>query len=356
MRFHWIRQTVCIAIAIAQSGCRTTGSSTTYYTPVANSSTITASSQVEQTTETGSIEEYVQLGLSRNPRIKEAQHKIAAIRHRVPQVLSLPDPVVNTVTHLSPVETAAGRQAFALGISQKFTNAQRRATRAAVVADEVAAAEAKLKVTELEVAQSVRSACYQLMFVRKAIEITDEDRESLAQIAEVVLRQYEVKESVSQQDVLNVQTEQSKIENQLAELKQKEKSASARLAKLLHIDPRSQLQIVDQLETTNANLSVDTLIAQAIETRPDLQAQLATIRRDNHRICLAHLEEKPDFTAGLNWIATSSEGISPVANGEDALLLSIGFNLPIRKSRIQGWYLRSSIESHGFRKPSRQLA
>ena len=47
------------------------------------------------------------------------------------------------------------------------------------------------------------------------------------------------------------------------------------------------------------------------------------------------MQNKPDFTVGLNWIATSSDGISPVANGDDALLLGIGFNLPIRKGRIQ---------------------
>ena len=289
----------------------------------------------ETTSESGRVEEYVQLGLSRNPRIQEAQHRIDAIQHRVPQVLSLPDPMVNTNTHLAPVETAAGRQAFSLGVSQKFTNAERRATRAAIVSDEAAAAEADLANAQLEIAESIRAACYQLLFIRKSIEITNDDRESLEQIAEVVLRQYEVKESVTQQDVLNVQTEQSKIENQITELKQKEKSFQARLARLLHVDPRSNLQISDQLGTSNANLNVDELIAQAVEARPDLQSQLAVIRRDRRKIQLAHLEEKPDFTVGLNWIATSSDGISPVANGDDALLLGIGFNLPVYKSRIR---------------------
>ena len=62
--------------------------------------------------ESGLIEEYVQLGLCRNPRIQEAQHKVESIRHKIPQVLSLPDPMVNTTTHLAPVQTAAGEQAL----------------------------------------------------------------------------------------------------------------------------------------------------------------------------------------------------------------------------------------------------
>ena len=332
----WNRTIPAVLILLAVAGCRSPRvletlqhSDQCFVAPVSYEETSIA------TSETGSIAEYVQLGLTRNPRIQEAQHKIDAIRHRVPQVLSLPDPMVNTNTHLAPVQTAAGEQAFSLGVSQKFTNAQRRATRAAIVSDEVAAAEAALNQTQIEIAEDIRTACYQLLFIRKSIEITDEDRESLEQISEVILRQYEVKKSVTQQDVLNIQTEQSKLENQLTELRQKEKSFQSRLARLLHVAPQSDLQIIDQLETSNAMLNVDELIEQALQMRPNLQAQIANIRRDGKKVYLAKLEEKPDFTVGLNWIATSSEGISPVANGDDALLLGVGFNLPVYKSRIR---------------------
>ncbi len=333
----WNRTAIVCLMLFAVVGCRSP--QTVLHSLQQNdscfTSAVTDSDLTASTSEFGSIEEYVQFGLARNPQITAAQHKVEAIRHRIPQALSLPDPMVNANTHLAPVETAAGEQAFSLSVSQKITNAERRATKAAVVFDEIAAAEATLAQTQLEVSASIRTACYQLLFIRKSIEITNQDHESLTQIAEVVLRQYEVKKSVSQQDVLNVQVEQSKIENQLAELFQKEKSFQARLARLLHVDPKSELQIVDRLETDNVNLDVNALVSRALQLRPDLQSQLANIRRDQKRIHLARLEEKPDFTVGLNWIATSSNGISPVANGDDALLLGVGFNLPVYKSRIR---------------------
>ena len=77
------------------------------------------------------------------------------------------------------------------------------------------------------------------------------------------------------------------------------------------------------------------LIATAIQLRPELRSQIANVNRDQKKIHLASLESKPDFTVGLNWIATSDNGISPVANGDDALLLGVGFNLPVYKSRIR---------------------
>lgn len=287
------------------------------------------------------IEDYVQLGLQQNPRIREAHYRIEAFEYRFPQVLSLPDPMVNTNTFLAPVETAAGAQAFGIGVSQKFTNRERRQTAAAIVNQDVCAARAELGALRLEIAEQIRHACYQWLLIRKTVEITTEDAQRLTQIGAVIERQYEVKKSVSQQDVLNVQVEQSRIENQLSELRQKEKSTQARLARLLHLDPRTVIAIGDTLDATDGKLDVDVLIQQAIAARPDLQSQLALIRRDRHRIHLAQLERTPDVTVGLNWIATSADGISPVANGDDALVLGIGFNLPIYQRRIRAGILEA---------------
>ncbi|MEZ6096107.1 MAG: TolC family protein [Pirellulaceae bacterium] len=294
-----------------------------------------SSTLLESSPTVSSIEDYVQLGLLQNPAVAEAQFKMDAARQRFPQVLSLPDPMVSTNTYLAPVQTAAGEQAFSLGFNQKFTNSERRATQASIVCEEVAAAEANLERVRLELAEDIRSACYQLMFVRKSIEIVEADQKSLEQIEEVVLRQYEVKKDVTQQDVLSIQVEQSAIENQLTELRQREKSHQARLARLSHVAPNSDLQITDAFCESQETFNVESMIEAATQNRPELHSQLAMINRDRKKVHLAGLENKPDFTVGLNWITTSTQGISPVRNGDDALLLGVGFNLPIYKNRIQ---------------------
>ncbi|MDG1809122.1 MAG: TolC family protein [Pirellulaceae bacterium] len=281
-----------------------------------------------------SIADYVELGLANNPLISEAHFKVVAARHRIPQQQSLPDPMVNTNTFLSPVQTAAGEQRFALGVSQKLTNSKRRRTKAAIAAAEVATAEADLQRLQLDVAEKIRIACFQLLFVQKAAEITGEDIESLRQISAIIQTQYEVKQSVTQQDVLNVETEISRVQNQLTVLRQKEKSYSARLARLVRLPPHVDVEITDSLTPLTTQYSLPELTERAIQFRPELSGQLASIRRDRHKICLANLQKKPDFTVGLNWISTSSSGLSPVANGEDAVLLGIGFNLPIHRRKI----------------------
>lgn len=281
------------------------------------------------------IEDLVFLGLANSPRLKEAEYKLRALRQRIPQELSLPDPMLNSTTHLLPVETAAGRQAFALGVSQKYVSADRRKTRASIAQAEVRAAEAELAKHRRELAEQIRVASIQLIEIRGTLAVTQEDYEALRQIEEVILARYEVDADVSQQDVLNVQIEQSKVQNQISSIQQRESSYEARLARLLHAPQGSSFDLIDELEDVVHNSNVDELIAQAFAARPELKSQLAKIQRERSKICLAHLQRKPDFTVGLNWIATSSSGISPVANGDDALMLGVGFNLPVYKQRIR---------------------
>ena len=332
-----------LIISLLGIGCRVAGPATNsspFQQPIATQESLSLVQPATfetyvQAEESGSIEEYVQLGLLRNPSIAAAQHRVEAARNRVPQAIALPDPMLNTNTHLAPIQTAAGEQAFSLGISQKWTPVDRRLTLAAMAADEVAIAQAALEQKRLEVAEAIRKTGYQLLSVRRSIEITNEDLESLQQIAEVVRRQYEVKQSVTQQDVLNVQLEQSRVENQRTSLRQQEQSLQARLSRWIHVDPDSRLTIVDSLTDKIAEFDVDRLVQLAVERRPELRSQMASVRQTAKAVRLARLAAKPDVTFGLNWIATSSTGISPVANGDDSLLLGLGFNLPVDRSRIQ---------------------
>lgn len=116
----------------------------------------------------------------------------------------------------------------------------------------------------------------------------------------------------------SVRCQNESVESKTAsgiEFHQKELSYQSRLARLLNADPRQSFPIDDALTAGEPNFDIDQLIAQALEMRPDLQAQFATLRRQQKNVCLARLESRPDFTVGLTWIATSNSGISPVTNG-----------------------------------------
>lgn len=280
------------------------------------------------------VDTYVEFGLRQNSEIQEARLRIESLANRVPQAASLADPMLGATAFPSPVQTAAGQQDFALSMSQKLPARGKLATRAAMAEEEVNVARAQLAEVELKVVEQIKNAYFQLYFVQQAIKITEEDRERLKLIEGVVDRMYQVQKKVTQQDILQVQVALSQIDAELVQFRQQKKSAQAKLARLLHISPETDLEAQDEMPGDWALNDIEYLYETAIQSSPDLHAQLATIQRNRHAVSLADLENRPDLTLGFNWIATSSDGISPVANGNDAFMLTMGMNLPVYRKRI----------------------
>ncbi len=259
---------------------------------------------------------------------------VESLANRVPQAAALPDPMLGATAFPAPVQTAAGEQDFALSMNQKIPWRGKLATRAAVAQQDVHAARANLAAVELKVAEQIKNAYFQLYFIQQAIAITKDDQKQLELIGEVVEQMYRVKREVTQQDVLQVQVAQARLDSELLNLEQQQASAQAKLARLLHLPPESKPEALDSLPTEQVVHDIQQYYALAIEARPELQAQLSAVEKDRQSACLAELENYPDLTLGFNWIATSRDGISPVANGDDAFLLTLGMNLPIYKKRI----------------------
>lgn len=280
------------------------------------------------------VEKYLQRGLEQNPEIQESRLMVESLANRVPQAASLPDPMVGATAFPSAVQTAAGEQDFALSMNQRVPWRGKLATRAAVAEQEVNAARARLAAVELKVAEQIKNSYFQLYFLQQAISIVENDKEQLELIGNVVEQMYRVKREVTQQDVLQVQVAQSRIESELLKFRQQKQSAQARLARLLHVSPETKPEAMASLPPEQTVQDIQLLYELAIQARPELHAQLAVIEKDRRAACLAELDNYPDLTFGFNWIATSNDGVSPVANGDDAFLLTLGMNLPIYKKRI----------------------
>ena len=281
-----------------------------------------------------SVEEYIQIGLMQNSEIQEVRLMVESLANRVPQAASLPDPMLGATAFPSPVQTAAGEQDFALSMNQKVPWRGKLATKAGIAEEEVNAARARLASVELKVVEQIKNAYFQLYFVQHAISIVEKDKIELERIETIVDQMYRVKREVTQQDVLQVQVALSRIDSELVQLRQQKESAQARLARLLHISPETKPEAMDTLPPEQIVQDIDNLYELAIQSRPELHAQLATIQRDRKATCLAELQNYPDMTFGFNWISTSSDGISPVANGDDAFMLTLGMNLPVYRKRL----------------------
>ncbi len=257
-----------------------------------------------------------------------------SLAYKVPVAASLPDPMLTVTAQPAPVQTAAGEQQFILSASQALPWAGKLDAQAAVAESQTNVARAQLAAVELTTIAKVKRAYYELYFLEQAIAVTDAEQQLLIEIRDVANSRYKTGRT-SQQDVLRADLEISNVENELIQLRQQLESGQARLARLLHVAPQTQLLAVASLPAEQIPHSLELLQHQAVAARPELHAALSAVFRDQHAANLARLDYKPDVTLGLSWIDVADGGLSPVANGQDALLLTAGINLPVYRKRLE---------------------
>lgn len=280
------------------------------------------------------VDDYIQFALGQNPTIQAARMRVNSAANRVPQAASLQDPMLGVTVYAEPVQTAAGQQELSMTASQKLPWFGKLDRAAAMAEQETQAARAQLTAAELEVIAKVKRAYYELYFVQQAIRITTDNKRQLQLIETIVDRRYRVERQVNQQDLLRVQVALAQLESELVRLRQQLDSAQARLARQLHVSPETPLRATDQIAVDQIPQDLDALYRRAIASRPELHAALAAIQRDRANVDMARLNYFPDVTLGLTWIDTSDAGLSAIANGRDAFLLTAGVNLPVYRKRL----------------------
>jgi outer membrane protein TolC len=279
------------------------------------------------------VEDYIYVALSQNPDVQAARKRMEALAHQVPIAASLQDPMLNLTVQAEPVQTAAGQQEFILSANQKFPWFGKLNARANMAESQTNVARAQLAAAELSTIEKVKIAYYELYFIQQAIAITQAEQQLLLQIRDVANTRYATGQA-NQQDVLRADLEISNVENELIRLRQQLESNQARLGRLLHVAPQTRLLAMQHLPLDETPLDLEQLQRQAVAARPELHAKLAAIEREQRAVEVARLDYKPDLTLGMSWIDVSTAGVSPVANGRDAFLLTTGINLPVYRKRL----------------------
>ena len=283
------------------------------------------------------VEAYIQYALSQNAGVQAARKRMEAAAMRVPQAASLKDPMLNvTGWPFYPYvpQTAAGRVTAEAMVSQEVPWFGKLRAQSQAAEAEVDMARAQLAAAELEVIEQVNRGYYQLYFVEQSIQIVEQNRRLLADVLRIADVGYETGKT-SQQDVLRLQAELSRVDGDIVQLGQELDSARADLAQLLHVSPETPFQTTGQLAGQDTPRDLDRLYQQAVTARPELHEQLAAIERDRFKVDRARLDYFPDLTFGAQWgEMTRNRSSSPVADGLDMVGLNISGNLPVYRKRI----------------------
>lgn len=280
------------------------------------------------------VDFYLQLALQRNPEIQASEKRVAAQSEKIPQVTTLPDPMIRNTIWPDPMhspQTASGRMTNSFMLSQALPWFGKLRLRGEVADLETQMALTQLVQSQLKVIESVKLAYYDIYYSQRAIQITQETEKLLRDLYIPAAEINYKTGKVSQQDVIRAQLELSKIQEQLIPLRKQLKEAQADLARQLSATPETDLRAASTLDLPPVPQQLDYLYQMAAATRPELKERWLAIARDQRQIELAKLNYFPDVTVGFNWDPMTRNGsISPVADGFDNLGFSVSFNLPVR--------------------------
>ena len=284
-------------------GCLWTAVGGGQQAPVSVTVQTPAASMPTQTADQSSVglDALVGEALQKNPGVQSALRQVEALRHRVPQAKTLPDPTVSIgwAGNIAPFSVQRGDPSSYRGVSanQMLPYPGKLKLRGQIADREAEAAWWDYESARRKLVVDVKSAYYDYFAASKAVEITQKDKDLLQKLSSIAEARYRVGKGI-QQDVLRSQVEISLLLQRLTVFEQQKSTAQVRLNTLLFRNPDSELPSPASFEPVKIAHSLDELYTLAREQDTGLQREQRMIERNQYAVNLAQKDYRPDFNVG----------------------------------------------------------
>ena len=250
------------------------------------------------------LKELINTAIEVSPKIKMLEMKKLAALNRIEQNSNLPDPMLTLGLANLPVNSFSFTQepmtGKIVGLSQAFPIPGKLSKQADVNRKDVDIVEQEIEDTKNEIRKNFIKNYYELVYVRKAIAITEQSKDLLKSIAEVVRTKYSVS-SASLQNLLKVELEITGLAEKLEDLKSKERSQLSILNALLLRNENSQISTPEFPQLNFYSLTVDALIDSAIKYRPFLKGIREAKQKEVLKQSLAEYDYYPNFNLSFQY-------------------------------------------------------
>jgi outer membrane protein, heavy metal efflux system len=247
-----------------------------------------------------SLDAIVSLALARNPDLAEDRARVASARALTDQASRLPDLQMKYEQWGVPLSSPLALRtsnAVMLGLSQTLPAPGTRSARQRVAAEEVTRTGASEQIRRRELRAQVRKAFADYYRADREIQLHRQHAELTAQLVELSRASYRAGKR-SQQDVLRMNLELSRLHRDLAHIEQERISARALLNALMNRDTEAPLGPPAELDP---NPDWGERVTDA--ARSELAAADASVRRSEAVLDLAQHERRwPSVTLGADYM------------------------------------------------------
>jgi outer membrane protein TolC len=285
------------------------------------------------------VDVFIRRALAENRTVQAAYHNVQSLKNRIPQVMTLDDPVASNsvfpIPSVAPQYYLMGYNPYNLTLAQQFPWFGTLRLRGEAAERDVQVALAELAAAQLDTVAAVKRAYYSLYASMKIAEILAQNREVLEDFRAIARERLAT--GGTQQDVLRSEILISELDREVANNQQGIAAARAALARQLHLRADAELRTLPQVALDSVPVEIDRLNRLAEVARPELQGRLAAIARDEKTVELARKRFYPNVTLGLTYMdmtKTNAEVPKP-ASGSPNVGLFVGFNLPVHQHKYQ---------------------
>ena len=277
------------------------------------------------------LDQMIEQAILLSPKIKMLEAKRNAAYSRIDQNSNLPDPVLILGLRNIPTNSFSFDQdpmtQKAIGLSQMFPFPGKLSAIEDAAAIDTLIIDQEINDTENEIRQMVTKKYYNLSYFRRAIFYAGESKKLLKDIADVVSVKYTVS-TASQQNLVKVQLEITKISEKINDLQGKEKSTLAELNAFLLRDASINIktELIDEIKTVDLN--VHELDALARSNRPFLKGIELSEKRAGLKLKVAEREFYPNISLGVNY-SFRQNLVNSTMGGTDLFTIALGISLPL---------------------------
>jgi cobalt-zinc-cadmium efflux system outer membrane protein len=278
--------------------------------------------------ESPTLQDYLAYAALANPGLKAAFRQWQAALERVPQVTSLPDPMVSYRYYIQEVETRVGPQEQAVGLQQKLPWFGKLDLQGRMAAEEAESARQRYDAARLALFYAVKDAYCEYYYLARAIGIVGETRDLVRQLEGVARAQYRAA-AAPYSAVVKAQVELGKLEDRLSTLEDLRGPMAARLNAALNRPPDAPVPWPDGVPQEAIAATDERILAWAAEGNPDLAALAHAVLKQERAVDLAEKAYFPDITLGLDYIDTGHALMPTPDNGKDPVIAMVSVNVPI---------------------------
>ena len=260
-----------------------------------------SNSDSAKTSEVTSLKNLIQEAVTKNPILLSLGYQVTAQGAKASWIKVRPDPMFTNATNTDKYpfryqslgKDPMNQVQFLLG--QEFPYPGKLKLKGKIETSELETIKKEYDQTKLELTSRLKKAYYDLYYTPKSLEIIEDVKVLLETLAGTVKAKYEVGDG-SQQDLLKVHLEISKLLEEYETLKKDRESYIAEINSIVIRPQGTDISSVEEITKQSFTYKTSDLLGLYKENYPLLQGQKAQVEKGNLAVKLAKKGYYPDFS------------------------------------------------------------